>query len=161
MWRYTVVLPFCRLIPAVTLFLHCLTRLEYEGSAVGKILDAVTNCTSLVQLYLIVGPRFESRDSYAEWSWDARLFSDRMLRLVDSLPKLVCLYRCFDVPEYYCPVATKVLVETVTPKRPSFRGQLLSQSRANNFNSTFLPFVHARSLIRYKENFSALPYEGY
>lgn len=135
----------------------------------GKILDAVSNCTSLVQLYVMV--KWRSRFWHVDSDGDdedfgrdsasgAVLFSYRMLQLVNGLPELVCLHCHLRVPESHCAAATKALVETVTPKRTSFRVQLLSQG-CDNEHSTSLPFVHQRPLDHFEGDFSALPYEGY
>ena len=129
-----------------------------EGS-VWKISDAVSKCTSLVKFYLDssfpvmrVFPRYEDFELGA----GAILFADKMLQLVDSLPDLVCLYCRLKHPESYTAAATKVLVDTVTPKRPSFRCRLLSQ-HFDNKHATSLPFVHEFD----QDDFSALPYGGY
>lgn len=117
------------------------------------ILDAISKCSSLVQLHLIV-PSYN--DLFGS-GLTAQLFNYRILNLVDSLTKLVCLYCFLDVPQSHCATATKLLVETVTPKRPSFCAELLSQQVRPKYSSS-LPFVHSRPLLDFKEDYSSLPY---
>ena len=89
-------------------------------------------------------------------------FSDRLLDLVDSLPKLVCLYCSFEAPFSHLATDTKVLVKTFTQKRPSVRVKLISlwpsklsmstmskhkHSIHGSTRSAPLSFVHAMPLI--------------
>lgn len=122
----------------------------------GEVLDAVSKCTSLVQLYLIA-PSFTKPFEIAELS--AKSFSDKIIKLVCSLNNLLCLHCYMNVPQSQCAAATKVLVETVALKRPSLCVELLSQ-QVYDMHVTSLPFVHSRHLIDIREEFSSLPYEG-
>ena len=128
-----------------------------------EILHAISKCASLVQLYLNMSsraiplvPKFNAIPAVSKLN--GRLFSKKFLSLVDTLTNLICLYCFMNVPKSYCVKTTKLLTEIVTPKRPSFCVQLLSQQVCETY-STLLPFIHSKPLIDYRENFSSFPYE--
>ena len=116
----------------------------------GQFFDAVAKCRSLVQLALIVPSDSDP------FKLKAPLFSAKMVRLVYNLPHLVALHCVLSVPKSHCAMATKVIADDITPRRPSFCIELLSVPVFEAESS--LPFVHSNALVRFDGYVSALPY---
>ena len=125
-------------------------RLEQQNAVpMGQFFDAVSKCKSLVQL-AVIAPTYSD-----PFDLKAKFFSAEILNLVDSC-RLVALHIVLSVPETHCSTAIKIVVETITPKRPSFCIELLSRPVSEAESS--LPFVHSNALVRFDSDVFALPY---
>ena len=113
-----------------------ITDIFWIYECMGLILDALSKCSSLVQLYLIAPGLLISNPPFNyHTDGQVELFCNAILRLVESLTNLTCLYSISNDPDYCCVAASKLLIATVARKRPSFCAEILGGKVRRIYNS--------------------------
>lgn len=120
----------------------------------GKLLDAVEQCSSLTRLGLT------TPSDTAPFKWTVNELAHRLRRLCTTLSQLVALFSVMNIPKSHSVKVTRQLQQHMIEKRPTFCGEIQAsdKSRLEQESST-LPLIHRETLVRYHSRIGIVPFD--